>query len=141
MKEAARIFFLLILAVFYLFLPYDLLPDFMGRFGRIDDLLVGLIIVFLVFFKPLFDDLRNRARCSRNESFKTEINDEITDDPFEILGILPSAGPEEVKKAYHEKIRQYHPDLVAKMGPEIQALAIEKSRQINLAYEKLKKNF
>ncbi|MEW6712489.1 MAG: DnaJ domain-containing protein [Candidatus Riflebacteria bacterium] len=141
MKETARIVFFVILAVFYLFLPYDLFPDFLGRFGRIDDLLVWVIIIFLFFFKPLFDDLRTKLWSPQNGSFRPENADEITDDPFEILGVLPSAGPEEIKKAYHEKIRQYHPDLVAKMGPEIQAVAMEKSRQINLAYEKLKKNF
>jgi len=124
-----------------MFLPYDLLPDFLGRFGRLDDLLVWVIIIFLFFFKPLFDDLRKKWCSDQNGSIGPENTDEINDDPFEILGVMPSANQEEIKKAYHDKIRQYHPDLVAKMGPEIQALAIEKSRQINLAYEKLKKNF
>ena len=30
--------------------------------------------------------------------------------PYQILGISPSASDDEVKKAYREKSRKYHPD-------------------------------
>jgi DnaJ-domain-containing protein 1 len=35
-------------------------------------------------------------------------------------------------------MRQYHPDRVATLGPELQAMAEEKAKQINCAYETLR---
>jgi curved DNA-binding protein CbpA len=35
-------------------------------------------------------------------------------------------------------VRQYHPDKVADMGPELRALAEERTKQINEAYARLK---
>jgi hypothetical protein len=55
---------------------------------------------------------------------------------YEILGITPNATKEEIKKAYHQKIRLYHPDKFSMMGKEHQDLANEKSKEINEAYSK-----
>ena len=52
------------------------------------------------------------------------------------LGVAPSATREQITAAYRGKISQYHPDKVAKLGPEIRALAEQKSAQINLAYDR-----
>jgi curved DNA-binding protein CbpA len=47
----------------------------------------------------------------------------------------------EIKAAYYEKIRQYHPDMVDKMGPEIQQVARDKSQKLNQAFEYLKNKY
>ncbi|WP_018079372.1 J domain-containing protein [Thiobacillus denitrificans] len=58
------------------------------------------------------------------------------DEPwFRILGVSESAGKEEIASAYKAKIRQYHPDKVASLGPELRELAELKSKQINAAYD------
>lgn len=54
---------------------------------------------------------------------------------FRILGVPESAGKEEIASAYKAKIRQYHPDKVASLGPELRELAELKSKQINAAYD------
>ncbi|MEO0910318.1 MAG: DnaJ domain-containing protein [Pseudomonadota bacterium] len=52
------------------------------------------------------------------------------------LGVSPTAGPVEVKEAYHNKVRQYHPDLYASQVPaEIQKYASEMLTRLNKAYE------
>ncbi len=54
---------------------------------------------------------------------------------WEVLGVGPGAGDEEIAQAYKRKISEYHPDKVARMGDEIRALAERKSKEINAAYD------
>lgn len=63
---------------------------------------------------------------------------QLTD--YEILGIEPSASPEDIQKAWRELIRKYHPDKFS--DPQFAAmkeLAEEQTKQINAAYQRLKK--
>ena len=53
-------------------------------------------------------------------------------DPYSILGISPSASDDEVKKAYRELARKYHPDNYH--DNPLSDLAQEKMKQINEAY-------
>jgi DnaJ like chaperone protein len=57
-----------------------------------------------------------------------------SDNWFDVLEIAETSSREEITDAYKRRIRQYHPDLVAHMGPELRELAELKSRQINAAY-------
>lgn len=52
-----------------------------------------------------------------------------------VLGVDASADRSAILAAYREKIGQYHPDKVARLGPEIRALAEKKSVEINVAYD------
>ncbi len=56
-------------------------------------------------------------------------------DPWAVLGVSRNATPEEIKKAYRELAKKYHPDRYASAAPEMQELAAEKMRQINEAYD------
>jgi DnaJ-class molecular chaperone len=58
----------------------------------------------------------------------------------QVLGVAADASPEEIRSAYQRLIRQYHPDRVADMGPEIRALAEKRAKEINAAYEQLCKS-
>jgi DnaJ like chaperone protein len=60
---------------------------------------------------------------------------------YEILGVEQSAGDVEIKKAYRRLLNQHHPDkLVAKGLPEeMTRLANEKTREIQEAYETIKR--
>jgi len=50
-------------------------------------------------------------------------------DPYEVLGIQPSATDEEVKNAYRELARKYHPDNYA--NNPLSELAQEKMQEIS----------
>lgn len=52
-----------------------------------------------------------------------------------VLDVDASANRATIVAAYRAKISQYHPDKVARMGPEIRALATERTTEINAAYE------
>jgi hypothetical protein len=54
---------------------------------------------------------------------------------YVVLDVDRSASRAAITAAYRARISQYHPDKVARMGPEIRALAERKSAEINAAYE------
>lgn len=54
---------------------------------------------------------------------------------FDVLKVSRNASSEEIQAAYKSLIRQYHPDKVATLGEELKALAEEKSKEINAAYQ------
>ena len=58
--------------------------------------------------------------------------------PYEVLGLKPGASQEEIKKAYRNLIKQYHPDQYG--DNPLKDLAEEKMREINKAYDMLTKN-
>jgi len=58
---------------------------------------------------------------------------------YMILQITAAATNEEVKKAYREMAKKYHPDRVASLGEEIRKAAEEKFQKVNEAYETIKK--
>ncbi len=53
---------------------------------------------------------------------------------YQVLGVSPSASPDEIKAAYRQMMSQYHPDKVSTLGVELQALAERKSKDIGAAY-------
>jgi DnaJ like chaperone protein len=60
---------------------------------------------------------------------------------YEILGLSPGASFSEVKAAYRKLSMQYHPDKVGHLGEEFKKIAEEKMKEINNAYEFLKKKY
>jgi molecular chaperone DnaJ len=58
--------------------------------------------------------------------------------PYEILGVKEGSSKEEIKKAYREAAKKYHPDQYG--NNPLRDLAEEKMRELNEAYEYLMKN-
>lgn len=58
--------------------------------------------------------------------------------PYEVLGVSEGASEEEIKKAYRELVKKYHPDQYR--DNPLSKLAEEKLAEINQAYEYLMKN-
>lgn len=56
-------------------------------------------------------------------------------DPYEVLGVSPSASDDEVKKAYRELSRKYHPD--ANANNPLSDLAEEKFKEVQSAYQQI----
>jgi len=59
----------------------------------------------------------------------------MTRNPYEVLGLKPGATQEEIKTAYRELVKKYHPDRY--QDNPLSDLAEEKMREINEAYETL----
>ena len=58
--------------------------------------------------------------------------------PYEVLGVPENASEEEIKKAYKELVKKYHPDKY--QDNPLADLAEEKLQEINEAYDMLIKN-
>ncbi|MGI5894394.1 MAG: J domain-containing protein [Candidatus Merdivicinus sp.] len=54
-------------------------------------------------------------------------------DPYKVLGISPNASEEEVKSAYRQLVKKYHPDNYA--DSPLADLANEKMQEVNEAYD------
>ena len=59
-------------------------------------------------------------------------------DPYSILGVSKKASDDEVRAAYRELARKYHPDNYTDDNP-LKELAEEKMQEINAAYEEIQK--
>jgi DnaJ-domain-containing protein 1 len=60
-------------------------------------------------------------------------------DPYATLGVDPSASDEEIEQAYRRGMSEYHPDRVQNAAREIRDLAGQRAREINGAYEEIKR--
>ena len=58
--------------------------------------------------------------------------------PYEVLGVSENASPDEIKAAYRELVKKYHPDQY--QNNPLAGLAEEKLREVNEAYDMLMKN-
>ena len=153
------VYLLILIGALYFLFPYDLLPDFLPAFGRIDDLLM-MAYLYWVYYKKY-----KRAPSSGSEtsyrgqdgaygqggSYEQDraqggswgrsndggMRPRRNRDPYEILGTSRSASQEEIKHAYRLQANRYHPDRVAHLGEDLQALAKEKFQDIQWAYEQL----
>jgi molecular chaperone DnaJ len=59
-------------------------------------------------------------------------------DPYKVLGVTTSASNDEIKKAYRELSRKYHPD--SYINNPLADLAEEKFKEVQQAYEQIMKN-
>ncbi|MCI6988528.1 MAG: DnaJ domain-containing protein [Campylobacter sp.] len=64
-----------------------------------------------------------------------------TKDDYQILGVSKDASNSEIKKAWRELVKKYHPDLLMGRGEseEIVTSGTKKLQEINEAYENIKK--
>ena len=140
----------IILALLYVLLPYDLLPDFLAGLGWLDDAVVlGLLLRFLYMFrkrarqaerfKHQYQRAAGGGAGSTGDRFQQRTAGEgERKDPHDVLGVAHGAGQEEIKKAYRELVGKYHPDKVAHLGDEFQQMAEIRFKEIQQAYQELK---
>jgi hypothetical protein len=53
---------------------------------------------------------------------------------YRLIGVQPSATPNEIKHAFRREIARYHPDKVQHLGPEIQEIAATRAAELTEAY-------
>jgi len=81
-----------------------------------------------------FSGTRNQKTSQED---RTENKPRQTKSPHEILGISPDATREEIRTAYLNLAKQYHPDRVSHLGEEFQELAEKRFKEIQQAYATL----
>ncbi len=137
---------LVLAAVVYFLLPYDLFPDFLGIAGRIDDVLIMAWLAGLDWnHAPQYmatgsaqEPAGRRADADPRQSSPAGPKHSKALDAYEVLGVMRSASSDAIQAAYRSRMKEYHPDKVAHLGEELQKLAHEKSQQIQRAYRQLR---
>lgn len=88
------------------------------------------------------DEMINTAEESSKES-KKESSANFEKDPWEVLGVSQSATFEEVKRAYRELVKKFHPDNLQSKGLDDEFLqyANQRMQEINEAFEKLRRYY
>ena len=142
---------LLLLCVLYVLSPVDLLPDFLGVPGRLDDLLVALGTLFYLYSASKKDAGRDRSRregaSSEGRQGQQDRRGSDSDssgragrdsmDPYEVLGVDRGESFEEIRSRYKERLLQYHPDRVQHLGKEFEEIAERKTKEITEAYQQI----
>ena len=59
----------------------------------------------------------------------------------ETLGLTGTVDPHTVRQAYKARVREYHPDQVARLGVKLRMLAEEETKRINEAYAYFRKRY
>ena len=124
---------LIVAGLVYFLVPYDLLPDFLGFPGRIDDLVIMAWLAW--FYRKHIQQYVERAGLGTSSA--KEVKNAKAFDAHDVLGVSPSASHEAIQTAYRARMKEYHPDKVAHLGEELQKLANEKSQDIQRAYRQL----
>jgi DnaJ like chaperone protein len=104
-----------------------LLADIAGRLGY-DQLA----------FRHLVDMVLNQTHFAGGQAGTVT----ALDDAYKALGVSQDSSDAEIKRAYRKLISQYHPDKLIGQGmPEdMVAMATEQAKEIQLAYDLIKKN-
>jgi len=145
----------IILALLYVFNPYDVVPDFLVGWGWLDDLLImGFLWRYIYLqkkksekFNAFYRHSRKKFQSSSGKQHSSEAHSGSGSssrkngvlDPYQILGLDSSANQDEIKKAYRLLANKYHPDKVAHLGDEFKQLAEERFKEIQKAYQEISK--
>ena len=97
-------------------------------------------IALLLYVSDFYlSSIRARHAGGQYSGGSTSTSSYYAKDPYKVLGIDKSATDDEVKKAYRRMAMKYHPDRVETMGEEIKKNAEKQFKEINEAYETIKK--
>lgn len=59
---------------------------------------------------------------------------------WDVLGVEPGSPQSAIKRAFYERMQEYHPDKVAMLGKELRDLAEAKAKDITAAYEQVRRD-
>lgn len=103
-----------------------------GSLSREEENIIKQVIAIFRFSPSYFNGMKNKYSSQSISSLSSA---------YSLLGLNSNATDSEVKKAYRKLSIEYHPDSIASKGlpEEFSKMASEKFREIQEAYEKIKK--
>jgi hypothetical protein len=93
--------------------------------------------------KRIADSKRARSGKQEKQKWQKQVGEgaNLKDKYALILGLGGNFTIDDIKRAYRRSALQNHPDKVSNLAPEFRELAERKMKEINKAYEQLKKRF
>lgn len=92
--------------------------------------------------KNIIDNLNNNNNQNKhnsNNSYQSNYSSFDAERAYSTLKIDSNSSIDEIKTAYKNRIKEYHPDKTAGLGEEVQKIAQLKTQELNEAYSILKK--
>ncbi len=134
----------ILLCVLYILSPLDLIPDFFGLPGRLDDLALAIWTFYFLrsgWRPPGGGRKAGRSRTSSKTEGSTgpDTSGRAPQDPYEVLGVKRGQDLSEIRARYRELLLRYHPDRVEHLGEEFRELAERRTRQITEAFQRIMK--
>ncbi|WP_330947686.1 DnaJ domain-containing protein [Thermomonas sp. LB-4] len=102
--------------------------------------LLGLLVGYAFdhdWFSPPRRGEKRRPRAQDQQADASGNAD--VDWAYRVFDLPANASDAEIDRAYRRLMSQYHPDRVAGAAPDLQKLAETKSREINAAYDRIRK--
>ena len=92
--------------------------------------------IFSIYASYGYRSSSSSGRGGRNSSYTRT----ASIDHYTVLEVKKTATNDELKKAYRSMVKKFHPDKVANLGPAAVKEAEKRIKQINEAYEAIKKS-
>lgn len=108
-----------------------------GPAGALIGYLVGYVIERGLYASNVSWNEEARRREYARRYQETQVSE--IQSAYSVLGVSPAASVDEIKSAYRRLAMQYHPDTVASLGQEAQKMAEAKFKEIQNAYDVVKK--
>jgi len=108
-----------------------------GRIGPLG-LLVGIVIAIIITNQTR--KLKRPAEPGPSgDHWRSErdVAPPNAHDPYGVLGVARGCSDEELSKAYHALVRQWHPDQLEGMAQELRQHATARLAEINQAFEEI----
>jgi len=107
------------------------------RFEMVEEMFISKSSTYKEYREKQFQYQQQNQNQSKKETF---VNQFFTAsyNPYLILGITGNSTIEEIKKAYRDLVKKYHPDKLSGKSESIINLSNSKFIEINEAYEKIK---
>ena len=136
-----------------------LLTDFKNRFNYEPRLILLELVYQVIYSEPVvqstapelkvaqfiavFLEITEYDHLSIRSRYMARARTAVASDErfYQVLGLEQSATFEEIKSAYRKLSMKYHPDKVGHLGEEFRQVAEEKMKELNEAYQFLKKKF
>jgi DnaJ-domain-containing protein 1 len=108
-----------------------------------DDALEALTSIGIDMYKAFKDPdgtrVRGRSGSSKAKRQKAPAASSRKRGPakwWKVLGVSPTATPQEIRSAYRARMQESHPDKVAHLSPALRKAADKEAKRINEAYER-----
>ena len=97
-----------------------------------------IIIILLIVIGIMWYLSYKRAHLKPGDTAEQYEGEDF--DPYKVLQISRDATSDDIHKAWVDLAAQYHPDKAAHLGPDLQELAEKRFKEIQHAYDILKRD-